>query len=149
MASYAAIIDGGTRHQRELIEDAFESALSIVVPDRACWGLIAARILLEPMFYDGMIDCEIDDDTGIATDFHISLNSRLDDEKLLRAFAHEMIHLGQYFSGRLKDDGPKHSIWCGKRYRCRGRNDPWEREAYFKEWGIVNHLRLRKVLEVA
>lgn len=65
--------------------------------------------------------CDYDED-----DIVIVIAKRLSPENVVRTLFHELVHVQQYETGRLKHNG----IWEGKEYNCSYDDNPWEREAY-------------------
>ena len=86
--------------------------------------------------------CWVEDDDLRPRKFRIELEKTLDEMSLLRTLAHEMVHVWQYASGKLR-------LYQDGRHRFEGRvyssntnylERPWEDEAYeleevlVKEW---------------
>jgi hypothetical protein len=75
-------------------------------------------------------------------DFEIEIDSSLCKKSLLRALAHEMVHVKQYATGQLKDYvNNNDTLWEGKTYKGDRDGDeywtsPWEIEAYGREVGL-------------
>ena len=86
--------------------------------------------------------CFVEDDDRRPREFTIQLEKTLDELALLTTLAHEMVHVWQYATGKLKlyQDG-KHR-YDGKVYSSNTKyvDRPWESEAYelervlVKEW---------------
>ena len=84
--------------------------------------------------------CWVEDDDLRPREFTIQLEKTLDEMTLLRTLAHEMVHVWQYASGRLR-------LYQDGRHRFEGRvyssntkylERPWEGEAYELEEVLVN-----------
>ena len=84
--------------------------------------------------------CWVEDDDLRPREFTIQLEKTLDEMTLLRTLAHEMVHVWQYASGRLR-------LYQDGRHRYNGRvyssntkylDRPWEGEAYELEEVLVN-----------
>lgn len=85
--------------------------------------------------------------------FEFEIDSNLSEHDMLRAVAHEMVHLKQYATGQIKDFARSDEIkWEGKIMAAKNDGDaeaywfsPWEIEAYGKEIGLYalfkNHQR--------
>lgn len=73
-----------------------------------------------------------EDDYIKPREFAIEIEPRLDKLNLERAIIHEMSHVYQYVSGRMKDRG--HRIWLEKKYANPASiphsERPWEKDAY-------------------
>ena len=84
--------------------------------------------------------CEVEDDDRRPREFLILLEKSLDELSLLYTLAHEMVHVWQFATGRLKhmaDGGWKYQ---GKKYSSDTPyiERPWEGEAYEKEQELVS-----------
>lgn len=77
-------------------------------------------------------------------EFEFEIDSNLNEQEMLRAVAHEMVHLKQYATGQIKDFARTDKIkWEGKILTAKNDADaetywfsPWEIEAYGKEVGL-------------
>lgn len=79
-----------------------------------------------------------------AKDIILNLDSKLGVHRLLLVLAHEMVHVkqivkGQY-KGRLSKNGKLTTYWCGKAIRKDYRDQPWEIEAYAKQYKLCDML---------
>lgn len=83
--------------------------------------------------------CFVEDDDRRPREFRIQLEKTLDEVALLTTLAHEMVHVWQYATGKLKlyQDG-KHR-YAGKVYSSNTKyvDRPWESEAYDLERVLV------------
>lgn len=82
------------------------------------------------------------DDGETPKQFTIRLDSSMHIQAMLRALAHEMVHVKQYVTGEIVDDFLNTVKWKGKRYVCNGHtywDQPWEIEAYGRETGLLEH----------
>ena len=83
--------------------------------------------------------CFVEDDDRRPREFTIQLEKTLDELALLTTLAHEMVHVWQYATGKLKlyQDG-KHR-YDGKVYSSNTKyvDRPWESEAYELERVLV------------
>lgn len=83
--------------------------------------------------------CFVEDDDHRPREFRIQLEKTLDEIALLTTLAHEMVHVWQYATGKLKlyQDG-KHR-YAGKVYSSNTKyvDRPWESEAYDLERVLV------------
>lgn len=75
--------------------------------------------------------------------FEIEVDNKLNKKSLLRALAHEMVHVKQYATGQVRDlIRDNKTKWEGSTYKLNenGSEDywfsPWEVEAYGKETGL-------------
>lgn len=142
------IVTNGER-LKALIERALPFFLRMQLP-KGSMGLLLIHVTVIPMCGGhGMCANVTDSDEELATEFEIDLNGDLSDDDILRALAHESVHVAQYFQGRLKDTGNMFTAsWLGKVYDIRSRPHdelPWEREALHLEWTLINAFRLQEV----
>jgi hypothetical protein len=83
--------------------------------------------------------CFVEDDDRRPREFTVQLDKTLDELALLTTLAHEMVHVWQYATGKLKlyQDG-KHR-YDGKVYSSNTKyvDRPWESEAYELERVLV------------
>ena len=75
-------------------------------------------------------------------EFSIRINPK-HEEPILVTLAHELVHVKQYAKGMLRDliRSPDQVVWNGARQKCNNhdgdyRNQPWEIEAYAREWEL-------------
>lgn len=88
---------------------------------------------------DSIGSCEWDGDYVRPKDFYIEIERTLPLKEMISVVIHEMVHVWQYASGRLKDRAKKGkhiTLWCGQDYTEISNNEkryteyPWEHEAY-------------------
>ena len=79
-----------------------------------------------------------------AKEFSIRINPS-HDEPFLVTLAHELVHVKQYAKGELRDllTVPDQINWLGTRYKQSNedtgyKDQPWEAEAFSKEWDLYN-----------
>jgi len=86
--------------------------------------------------------CYVEDDDVRPREFKIELEKTLDEMTLLRTLAHEMVHVWQYASGKLRLYQDGRHRYDGRVYSSNTKylERPWEGEAYeleevlVKEW---------------
>lgn len=75
--------------------------------------------------------------------FTIAIRLGLPDRVELEMMAHEIVHVSQLASGRMRDRPDGSTVWMKKRYK-NGRlnyyDSPWEIEAYGRQQGLVVRL---------
>ena len=70
----------------------------------------------------------------------VNIDSKLSMETLMITLAHEMIHVKQIVRGTLKMKNRK-VFWCGKQHkRINGLYEPWEQQAYKRQYELVEAL---------
>lgn len=136
-------IIGGTREQRKLLEQAVETFTRKLMPDAVDLDLNIELIrnLYKKEGVKGDMVVE-DDDEEVPNEFEIRLDSAMHHQALIRALAHEMVHIKQYVYGEMRDAGPKRVIWNGKKHVFDGYtywDSPWEIEAYGREIALLEH----------
>jgi len=84
--------------------------------------------------------CYVEDDDVRPREFRIELEKTLDEMTLLRTLAHEMVHVWQYASGRLRLYQDGRHLYDGRLYSSNTKylERPWEGEAYELEEVLVN-----------
>ena len=124
----AMTVTGGTKRERQLVEDAMIFAVNYLMPrKKKLW-----------------VDVELTNLEGDVVGFHdcedkyqhtIEVQKGQTDEELLTTIFHEMVHVRQSERGYLKDKGLV-KVWKGQEYvhiySCEEdyKQLPWEAEAY-------------------
>lgn len=90
-----------------------------------------------------------EDDNHRPREFTITINSKVGYRNMLLTLAHEMVHVKQYATGELRDSlrGPTLHRWMNKPYDAKDVDywdQPWEIEAYGREYGLYLRFRERK-----
>lgn len=84
--------------------------------------------------------CEYDDEESRPRDFKIALNRNCTRADIVETVAHEMVHVWQYSTGKLRDMADGGSKYAGHKYN---RDEipygelPWEVEAYQMEEPLI------------
>jgi len=125
-------VTGGTKRQRELVEDMAHFCKKMLMPRMQD---LEISIKLKDLKGDAYGYCLHVDDR----EFEVELHSRIKQRRLLETVAHEMVHVKQYARGELYESTAqgKHR-WQGKwlnkdpEYWDR----PWEIEAHGREIGL-------------
>jgi len=83
--------------------------------------------------------CAVEDDDLRPREFRISLEKSLDEMALLTTLAHEMVHVWQYATGKLRLYQDGRHRYNGKIYSSNTKylERPWEGEAYELEQVLV------------
>lgn len=126
MVSYA--VNGGTKKERKIVEDAFLFALKELMPRKK--NLDVEFTIRK--FNEDADGWHLFVDRG---EHEIDIAKGLSEEDLATVVFHEMVHLKQYERGQLKDNGIVKS-WNGEEYIYvfstvdEYKQFPWEEEAY-------------------
>lgn len=100
-----------------------------------------AVFVLDKMNIDLNVDCTIYIDIrhkdayhgyveNLNGDYFVTISKKLKSEMFIRTVMHEMIHVAQFISGRLKFEN-RRRLWLGNDHSNDEYNDqPWELEAY-------------------
>lgn len=143
----AITIDGGTRLQRRLVRQATWFYVRRLIGARESIG-ISINILLVPGMRrkeNTRADCmsiDPDDKECVPTEFEIRLDSTMNTVAILKALAHECVHLKQYFlEEMISRAGSEYVLFKGKLCRNSFRIEkyydlPWEIEANGREHGL-------------
>jgi hypothetical protein len=83
-------------------------------------------------------------DSGKPREFEIELNSRVNGGEILRALAHEMVHVKQYVYCETNESLTR---WKGSKVTEGDYwEEPWEIEAYGREVGLFNKFAIQEKL---
>lgn len=84
--------------------------------------------------------CSVEDDDARPREFLVTLNKELDELRLLHTLAHEMVHVWQFATGRLRHYANGTYRYKNRRYASDTQyvKRPWELEAYKLEKELVN-----------
>lgn len=139
----ATTIIGGNEQQRKLLEEAVETFTRKLMPNATDLD-IEIELIRDLYRKEGVKGDMIvhDDDEEVPVEYSIRLDSAMHNQALVRALAHEMVHVKQYVLGEMRDAGPKRVIWKGKKHVFDGYtywDSPWEIEAYGRETGLLEH----------
>jgi hypothetical protein len=143
------IVVGGTKQQRALVEQAaaFYSNFLIGSVSDLFITIKLKRNLLNKE--DVKADCLLDEDEDDYKSFEIRIDSLMNMPGVLRSLAHEMVHVSQYYSGKMKDRGISGVVWKGQAMSltiAHYYDLPWEVEAYSMEEGLYERFVTRKKL---
>ena len=139
-------VEGGTAKQRSLIEKAAAFFLNNLLQKKSDEDFEIVIALRRDLFKRNgtKADCCIDndDDSRMPTVFEIRIDSRMNNQALLRSLAHECVHISQWRTGMLRESKSEFctSYWNGKKYRTAQEDYwdmPWEVDAYGREIGLV------------
>lgn len=131
----------GTAKQRRLLWEAaevFTEKLDIVYFNSDI-TVFLVKDLYEKEGIKGDIDFDMDDDSDHMA-FDIRLDSSMNMQALIRALAHELVHVKQYLRKEIEDGRYMCVLWKGKRYVRTSSNYwdyPWEIEAYGREIALL------------
>jgi RNA-binding protein YhbY len=143
------VVVGGTKQQRALVEQAAAFYSTFLIGDTGSLFLTIKlkRALLNKECVKA--DCLLDEDEDDYKSFEIRIDSLMNMPGILRSLAHEMVHVSQYYSGKMKDRGVSHVIWKGQTMSVtigHYYDLPWEVEAYGAETGLFERFVTRKKL---
>lgn len=145
-----ALVIGGTKQQRALIEQAAVYYSSILLDKSSADLFINIKLNRDLLTKEGAkADCMLDEDECDYQVFEIRIDSLMNMPAILRSLAHEMVHVTQYYTGRIKDVSSNSVMWNGKLVNTIGLHYydlPWEVEAYGKETGLFERFVTRKKL---
>lgn len=144
MNSFTIEIIGGTQRQKKIVTEScgyFADKLfpKYILPELH-FDIELIRNLKKKE--DIKADCIWGDERVNPRDFEIRIDSSMNMYAIIRALAHEMVHVKQYALGELMD-GPSYLKvrWLGKWIKTQNENNywdrPWEIEAYGKEIGLA------------
>jgi hypothetical protein len=137
-------VNGGTAQQKRLLLEAMEVYGRKLMPETyreldVEIELIRRLYKTEDVKGDMLV---IDDEEEFPREFEIRLDSSMHHQALLRALAHEMVHVKQYAMAEIQDCDLRNVLFMGKKYDSSDRtywDQPWELEAYGRELGLLEH----------
>ena len=143
------VVVGGTKQQRALVEQAaafYSNFLMGNAPDLFVTIKLKRNLLNKECV---KADCLFDDEEDDFKSFEIRIDSLMNMPGILRSLAHEMVHVSQYYSGKMKDRGISGVVWKGQAMSltiAHYYDLPWEVEAYSMEEGLYERFVTRKKL---
>lgn len=142
-------VDGADKEAARELEDAANFYGRILLHPRT-FKNINLDIEVNPSI-GHMGQCLLEDDCRSPRYFTIQIRGLEEDDDLARTLAHEMTHLQQYATNRLRKVSVVHkgmsisveNEWEGKIWKPKKRDDPyfdspWEIEAYGREAGLYH-----------
>ena len=129
-------VEGGTKKQRRLVENLVNW----------CYNRLTPRHRTIHVNVELTTDIPIDGECsrgGERNEFDIIVYKKLKDDDFITTILHEMVHVMQYATGKMKDLNNQGSTvyWRGYNYsNYEYRRQPWERQAYryqeilLREW---------------
>lgn len=133
------IVSGGSKLQNKLVNEAAHYYLKDLIPGHSVMVLIKLR---KDLFKKESLkaDCIWEDDRNKPREFNITADSSMNMHGLLRALAHECVHVKQFVKREMCDtDNCYITKWKGQSYHTDKGNYwklPWEIEAYGREIGL-------------
>ena len=142
---------GGSKEQRKTIHEAAIYYLGqfLSAKELNCISLLI-RFRKDLYKKDGVkADCIWEDDREDPSEFEITLDSSLRMSALLKALAHECVHVKQYYLKEMQDSARMNiTLWKGKRHNTDKEKYwtlPWEIDAYGRETGLYEEfVRVKK-----
>ena len=133
------IVSGGSKLQNKLVNEAAHYYLKDLIPGHSVMILIKLR---KDLFKKESLkaDCIWEDDRNKPREFNITADSSMNMHGLLRALAHECVHVKQFVKREMCDtDNCYITKWKGQSYHTDKGNYwelPWEIDAYGRETGL-------------
>jgi len=137
-------ISGGSILQRKIVSQAAKFYLKKLLPKN--YFEVTLVIKLKKNYYErsgsraDMIPDDDQDSDDYPREFELQLDSSMKMCGLLRALAHECVHVKQYVLYEMEDTSNIHIVcWNKKKYDTRKINYfdlPWEIDAYGREIGL-------------
>ena len=133
------VISGGTRAQKTIVDEAAHYYLKSLIPSYNIMVLIKLR---KDLFKkEGLkADCVWEDDREKPREFSITVDASMQTQGVLRALAHECVHIKQFVTGEMRDTNNCYiTKWKGASHHTDKGNYwelPWEIDAYGREVGL-------------
>ena len=141
------IVSGGTKLQKKLVMEAANYYLKDLIPAHSVMLLIKLR---KDLFKkEGLkADCIWEDDRNKPREFNITIDSSMKMHGVLRALAHECVHVKQFVKREMCDTGNCYiTKWKGQAYHTNKGSYwelPWEIDAYGREVGLYEMFVTKK-----
>ena len=137
--NYVNVI-GSTKKKRALAENAVTFCISELMP-----RMRTLEIELN-LKNEGVVGWCYEGDGN--RDFYIDVEKTLDDEELVETVCHEMVHVWQSATRKMKDMTHGRKMYMGKVYddTTAYSDEPWEIEAYAMQGGLLEKFKEEYVI---
>ena len=141
------VISGGTSTQKKLVNEAAHYYLNDLLPSYNVMTLI--RLRKDLLKKEGVkANCIWEDNRNKPREFEIDIDASMKMHGILRALAHECVHVKQYVMGEMRDTNNCYTTkWKSTPYHTDRGNYwelPWEIEAYGREVGLYETFVMNK-----
>ena len=150
------VVVGGSAEQKRLVREAAIYYLREFLSIKELNSINILIRLRKDLYKKEKVkgDCIWEDDREDPSEFEITLDSSLRMSSLLRALAHECVHVKQYYLKELQDSARTNiTHWKGKRHDTHKEKYwtlPWEIDAYGRETGLYEEfVRIKKYATAA
>jgi hypothetical protein len=134
---------GATKKKRALAESAVTFCISELMPRMRT---LEIELNLKNLKNEGVAGWCYEGDGN--RDFYIDVDKNLDDEELVETVCHEMVHVWQGATRKMKDLDGFRKMYMGKVYDDTTAYDdePWEIEAYAMQGGLLEKFKEEYVI---
>jgi hypothetical protein len=134
---------GATKKKRALAESAVTFCISELMPRMRT---LEIELNLKNLKNEGVAGWCYEGDGN--RDFYIDIDKNLDDEELVETVCHEMVHVWQGATRKMKDLDGFRKMYMGKVYDDTTAYDdePWEIEAYAMQGGLLEKFKEEYVI---
>ena len=134
---------GSTKKKRALAESAVTFCISELMPRMRT---LEIELIIKNLKNEGKTGWCYEGDNN--RDFYIDVEKTLDDEELVETVCHEMVHVWQHATRKMKDMTHGRKMYMGKVYdettACE--DEPWEIEAYDMQGGLLEKFKEEYVI---
>ena len=140
--NYVNVI-GSTKKKRALAESAVTFCISELMPRMRT---LEIELNLKSLKNEGVAGWCYEGDGN--RDFYIDVDKNLDDEELVETVCHEMVHVWQGATRKMKDLDGFRKMYMGKVYddTTAYSDEPWEIEAYAMQGGLLEKFKEEYVI---
>ena len=140
--NYVTVI-GSTKKKRALAENAVTFCISELMPRMRT---LEIEIVIKNLKSAGVSGLCYEGDGN--RDFYIDVDKNLDDEELVETVCHEMVHVWQGATRKMKDLTCGRKMYMGKVYddTTAYSDEPWEIEAYAMQGGLLEKFKEEYVI---
>ena len=134
---------GATKKKRDLVESAVIFCISELMPRLRT---LEVEVNVKNLKDEGVVGWCYEGENN--RDFYIDVDKNLDIEELVETVCHEMVHVWQAATRKMKDLSFGRKMYMGKVYdeTTAYEDEPWEIEAYDMQGGLLEKFKEEYVI---
>ena len=134
---------GATKKKRDLVENAVIFCISELMPRMRT---LEIEVNIKNLKNEGVVGWCYEGENN--RDFYIDIDKNLDIEELVETVCHEMVHVWQAATRKMKDLSFGRKMYMGKVYdeTTAYEDEPWEIEAYDMQGGLLEKFKEEYVI---
>ena len=136
-------INGSTKKKRELVESAMIHCINELMPRMRT---LEIELNLKSLKKDKVFGWCYEGESN--RDFYIDVDKKLDGEEIVETICHEMVHVWQGATRKMKDLDGFRKMYMGKVYddTIAYEDEPWEIEAYAMQGDLLEKFKEEYVI---